>query len=146
MKQKLVSIFIIMNLLTLVTTAAALKRRDSISFMSPTTKIMTEGIVKMRSEHNIVFEAKEFVIEEGSATYIVYRNYQSTDKDVGAEVAELNGIKAGMNLCIQDKKVEIERVYSNYTAKIIHGDIFGKRFLLFQRPEIVKISDLHSCE
>lgn len=139
-------LIITLSLITLTASADTLMKGAHISFMSPTTKIMTEGIVKKSLEQHILFEAKEFIVEPGSATYIAYRNYQATDKDVGTEVSELYGFSAGMNACFQNKKAQIERLYSNDTAKIIHGDIFGKRFLLFQRPQIVKISELSFCE
>ncbi len=121
--------------------------KNTVSFLSPYTNKLDSGQIQKLEQDVVTFTVKEFVTSLGDATYIRYRDYQSPTKNLGFEISDSESqFKLDSTVCLSSQKVLLETLYSNHTAKIIHGDFFGKRLLLFQRPEIVKISDLQNCE
>lgn len=121
--------------------------KHTVSFLSPYTNKLDFGEIQKIEQGVVTFTVKEFVTSLGDASYIRYRNYQSAMENLGFEISDSESqLKLDSTVCLKAKKVLLERLYSNHTAKIVHGDFFEKRFAFFQRPEVVKISELQSCE
>lgn len=120
---------------------------QTVSFVSPYTNKLDFGQIKKVEQDVVTFTVKEFVTSIGDATYIRYRNYQSATQNLGFEISDsASQLKLKNTVCLSNKKVLLETLYSNNTAKVMHGDFFGQRMLFFERPEIVKTSDLQNCE
>lgn len=109
-----------------------------------------------------VTDKPSFLAENGMAmlreqvfyeSYSRFHPHMKHESELAREVGSLQGFKAGQEVCVRrdegalksGREGEITHVFSNGMAEVEFGDFFGKRFLIFVRPEIVKLENLERC-
>lgn len=122
----------------------SLKSGDIISFYNKSLKDFDYGTVgNTFADGLLTFKVRTF--HEGGS-YITFNDYQAHISQVGVPVEEINGFRAGQKVCFKGQKGDLDTVFSNGTGKIVIGDFFGARFLIFERWSIVDLTKLESCD
>ncbi|WP_415063068.1 hypothetical protein [Bdellovibrio sp.] len=122
----------------------SLKSGDIVSFYNNSLKGFDYGTVANTfADGMLTFRVRTF---HDGGSYITFNDYRAHISQVGVPVAELNGFKAGQKICFKGEKGDLDTVFTNGTGKMVMGDFFGARFLIFERWKIVDLSKLDSCE
>ncbi|KHD87606.1 MAG: hypothetical protein OM95_13530 [Bdellovibrio sp. ArHS] len=122
----------------------SLKPGDVVSFFNRSLKRFDHGKVRSASaDGSLTFQVRVF---HDGGSYITFDDYRAHISQVGVAVNEKQGFKPGQKVCFQGEKGDLDTVFSNGTGKMVVGDFFGARFLIFERARIVELSRLESCE
>ncbi len=120
-----------------------LKSGDIVSFYNKSSRNFDYGTVGSTfSNGMLTFRVRTF---HDGGSYITFDDYQAHISQVGVPVEELNGFRAGQKICFKGQKGDLDTVFSNGTGKMVVGDFFGARFLIFERWSIVDLTKLESC-